>query len=192
MIVKLCQMTNKHFSPLMIVLVLVGVLANFVQFRQNESLKADLQARTTQNQLIQADNRNLANQLENSQIQLEAYQKQVDDLNQKVLAKMKQAEQRSNEILNELEKHKKWADSAVPPSVGKLLNQRKRAVSHPQIEPIICPKRLECQTPATEINTNGDLVKALDKRLNTIEVCQVIIESFEHCIEQYNKINQGE
>lgn len=106
MIVKLCQMTNKHFSPLMIVLVLVGVLANFVQFRQNESLKADLQARTTQNQLIQADNRNLANQLENSQIQLEAYQKQVDDLNQKVLAKMKQAEQRSNEILNELEKHK--------------------------------------------------------------------------------------
>lgn len=30
MIVKLCQMTNKHFSPLMIVLVLVGVLANFV------------------------------------------------------------------------------------------------------------------------------------------------------------------
>lgn len=135
MIAKLCQMTNKHFSPLMIVLVLVGVLANFVQFRQNESLKADLQARTTQNQLIQADNRNLANQLENSQIQLEAYQKQVDDLNQKVLAKMKQAEQRSNEILNELEKHKKWADSAVPPSVGKLLNQRKRAVLHPQIEP---------------------------------------------------------
>ncbi|HGO5816109.1 TPA: hypothetical protein ACK3JR_002016 [Mannheimia haemolytica] len=135
MIAKLCQMTNKHFSPLMIVLVLVGVLANFVQFRQNESLKADLQARTTQNQLIQADNRNLANQLENSQIQLEAYQKQVDDLNQKVLAKMKQAEQRSNEILKELEKHKKWADSAVPPSVGKLLNQRKRSVSHPQIEP---------------------------------------------------------
>ncbi|HGO5823411.1 TPA: hypothetical protein ACK3JW_001079 [Mannheimia haemolytica] len=141
MIAKLCQMTNKHFSPLMIVLVLVGVLANFVQFRQNESLKADLQARTTQNQLIQADNRNLANQLENSQIQLEAYQKQVDDLNQKVLAKMKQAEQRSNEILNELEKHKKWADSAVPPSVGKLLNQRKRTVSNPQTEPDNLPEK---------------------------------------------------
>lgn len=141
MIVKLCQMTNKHFSPLMIVLVLVGVLANFVQFRQNESLKADLQARTTQNQLIQADNRNLANQLENSQIQLEAYQKQVDDLNQKVLAKMKQAEQRSNEILNELEKHKKWADSAVPPSVGKLLNQRRSAVSHTQTEPDNLPEK---------------------------------------------------
>lgn len=141
MIAKLCQMTNKHFSPLMIVLVLVGVLANFVQFRQNESLKADLQARTTQNQLIQADNRNLANQLENSQIQLEAYQKQVDDLNQKVLAKMKQAEQRSNEILNELEKHKKWADSAVPPSVGKLLNQRRRAVSHTQTEPDNLPEK---------------------------------------------------
>ncbi|MEG9499911.1 hypothetical protein [Mannheimia indoligenes] len=140
MIAKLCQMTNKHFSPLMIMLVLVGVLANFVQFRQNESLKADLQARTTQNQLIQADNRNLANQLENSQIQLEAYQKQVDDLNKKVLAKMKQAEQRSNEILNELEKHKTWADSAVPDSIGRLLN-RKGTPSNNQTEPDNLPEK---------------------------------------------------
>lgn len=132
MIAKLCQMTNKHFSPLMILLVLGGVLSNFVLFRQTESLKAELQAKTTEVALTQADNRNLANQLENSQIQLEAYQKQVDDLNNKVLAKMKQAEQRSNEILNELEKHKTWADSVVPDSVGKLLNERKGAVSNPQ------------------------------------------------------------
>lgn len=132
MIAKICQMTNKHFSPLMIALVLIGVVANFVLFRQNESLKAELQAKTTEIELTQADNRNLANQLENSQIQIEAYQKQVDDLNNKVLAKMKQAEQRSNEILNELEKHKTWADSVVPDPVGKLLNERKGAVSNPQ------------------------------------------------------------
>lgn len=119
----------------MIFLVLSGVVANFVLFQNNISLKAELQAKITEIELTQADNLNLANQLENSQIQLEAYQKQVDNLNNKVLAKMKQAEQRSNEILNELEKHKKWADSAVPPSVGKLLNQRKRTVSHPHTEP---------------------------------------------------------
>lgn len=141
MIAKLCQMTNKHFNPLMIVLVLVGVVANFVLFRQTESLKAELQAKTTEVALTQADNRNLANQLENSQIQLEAYQKQVDDLNNKVLAKMKQAEQRSNEILNELEKHKTWADSVVPDSVGKLLNERKGAVSNPQTHPDNLPEK---------------------------------------------------
>ncbi|EXI61677.1 hypothetical protein MHD_05415 [Mannheimia granulomatis] len=141
MIAKICQMTNKHFSPLMIVLVLLGVAANFVLFRQNESLKSELQAKTTEIELTQADNRNLANQLENNQIQLEAYQKQVDDLNQKVLAKMKQAEQRSNEILNELEKHKKWADSAVPPSVGKLLNERKSTVPTHQAKPDNLPEK---------------------------------------------------
>lgn len=141
MIAKLCQMTNKHFSPLMILLVLGGVLSNFVLFRQTESLKAELQAKTTEVALTQADNHNLANQLENSQIQLDAYQKQVDDLNNKVLAKMKQAEQRSNEILNELEKYKTWADSLVPDSVGKLLNERKGAVSNPQTVPDNLPEK---------------------------------------------------
>ncbi|WP_225981340.1 Rz1-like lysis system protein LysC [Mannheimia pernigra] len=54
--------------------------------------------------------------------------------------------------------------------------------------PIICPKKSDCQTPTINIKTNGDLVKALDKSLNTIEVCQIMIESLEHCIEQYNEI----
>ncbi|WP_080686602.1 Rz1-like lysis system protein LysC [Mannheimia granulomatis] len=58
--------------------------------------------------------------------------------------------------------------------------------------PIICPKKVDCQTPEINIKTNGDLVKVLDKSLNTIEVCQIIIESLEHCIEQYNHINKGE
>lgn len=141
MIAKLCQMTNKHFSPLMIVLVLVGVVANFVLFRQNESLKAELQNKTTEIELTQVDNRNLANQLENSQIQIEAYQKQVDDLNNKVLAKMKQAEQRTNEILNELEKHKAWADSVVPNSVGRLFHGRKSTLPNNQTAPTHLPEK---------------------------------------------------
>lgn len=141
MITKIYHFMNKYFSPLMIVLVLGGVLANFVLFRQNETLKAEVQAKTAEIELTQADNRNLANQLENSQIQLEAYQKQVDDLNNKVLAKMKQAEQRSNDILKELEKHKKWADSAVPDSVGRLLNQRKGTLSNHQTEPDNLPEK---------------------------------------------------
>lgn len=129
MIAKICQMTNKHFSPLMIVLVIIGILANSVLFYKNENLKAELQARTTEIALTQADNRNLANQLEHSHIRLEVYQKQVDDLNKKILAKMKQAEQRSNEILNELEKHKTWADSAVPSPISRLLNERSYTLS---------------------------------------------------------------
>lgn len=141
MIAKICQLTNKHFSPLMIFLVLSGVVANFVLLQNNISLKAELQAKTTEIELTQADNLNLANQLENSQIQLEAYQKQVDNLNNKVLAKMKQAEQRSNDILNELEKHKKWADSAVPHTVGKLLNQRKGTLSNHQAQPDNLPEK---------------------------------------------------
>lgn len=124
----------------MILLVLSGVVANFVLFQKNTGLKAELQAKNTEIELTQADNRNLANQLENSQIQLEAYQKQVDDLNKKVLAKMKQAEQRSNEILNELEKHKTWADSAVPDSIGRLLN-RKGTLSNNQTEPDNLPEK---------------------------------------------------
>lgn len=140
MMLKICQLTNKHFSPLMILLVLSGVVANFVLLQKNTGLKAELQAKNTEIELTQADNRNLANQLENSQIQLEAYQKQVDDLNKKVLAKMKQAEQRSNDILNELEKHKKWADSAVPDSIGRLLN-RKGTPSNNQTEPDNLPEK---------------------------------------------------
>lgn len=141
MIAKICQMTNKHFSPLMILLVLGGVLSNFVLLRQSESLKAELQAKKTEIALTQADNRSLANQLENSQIQIEAYQKQADDLNNKVLAKMQQAEQRSNEILDELEKHKTWADSAVPDAVSKLLKQRKGTVPNSQAKPDNLPEK---------------------------------------------------
>lgn len=58
--------------------------------------------------------------------------------------------------------------------------------------PIICPKKVDCQPPEGNIKTNGDLVKMLDKSLNTIEVCQIIITSLEHCIEQHNQINKGE
>ena len=37
MIAKICQMANKHFSPLMIVLVLVGVLAKMKQAEQRSN-----------------------------------------------------------------------------------------------------------------------------------------------------------
>ncbi|MEG9499910.1 Rz1-like lysis system protein LysC [Mannheimia indoligenes] len=67
-------------------------------------------------------------------------------------------------------------------------------VRHQTIKPnpIICPKKVECRLPEANIKTNGDLAKMLDKSLNTIEVCQIMIESLENCIEQYNQINKGE
>ena len=88
----------------MMISVMVLVPINAYLCYKGKSLESDLQSTRTQIALIQADNHNLANQLENAQIQAAAYQKQVDDLNQKVLAKMQQAEKRNNEIIHTLEK----------------------------------------------------------------------------------------
>lgn len=112
------------FSKAMMISVMVLVPINAYLCYKGKSLESDLQSTRTQIALIQADNHNLANQLENAQIQAAAYQKQVDDLNQKVLAKMQQAEKRNNEIIHTLEKHSAWANERVPDDVSRLLNRR--------------------------------------------------------------------
>lgn len=112
------------FSKAMMISVMVLVPINAYLCYKGKSLESDLQSKRTEIALIQADNHNLANQLENAQIQAAAYQKQVDDLNQKVLAKMQQAEKRNNEIIHTLEKHSAWANEREPDDVSRLLNQR--------------------------------------------------------------------
>ncbi|WP_374189204.1 Rz1-like lysis system protein LysC [Actinobacillus lignieresii] len=54
-------------------------------------------------------------------------------------------------------------------------------------DPLHCPLRNDCRLPSFEIKTNKNLVGTLEKSLNTIEVCQLIIESQQHCIDAYNK-----
>ncbi|WP_422386346.1 Rz1-like lysis system protein LysC [Actinobacillus lignieresii] len=53
--------------------------------------------------------------------------------------------------------------------------------------PLHCPVSNDCRIPSFVIKTNKDLVITLEKSLNTIEVCQLIIESQKNCIEAYNK-----
>lgn len=118
------------FSKAMMVSVMLLVPINAYLCYKGKSLESDLQTKRTEMALIQADNHNLANQLENAQIQVATYQKQMNDLNQKVLAKMQQAEKRSNEIIHTLEKHSAWANEPVPSDVSRLFNQRNGAISH--------------------------------------------------------------
>lgn len=124
----------KHFNPILIVIVLAGIVANMYLFYAKQNLTAQLQANQKELAFTQADNHNLANQLENAQIQAEIYKKQIDALNQKVLLKMQQEEERNNEIVKALESAQKWALTPVPVNVSKLLNNRNSALSNTKTE----------------------------------------------------------
>ena len=123
----------------MIASVMILVPINIYLCFKGKSLDNELQSKKVEVELIKSDNRNLANQLENAHIQLEDYQRQMDALNKKVLAKMQQAEERSNEIINELEKQKAWATQPVPDGIGRLLKQRTHSLSDRQAEPTAMP-----------------------------------------------------
>ncbi|WP_423841780.1 Rz1-like lysis system protein LysC [Actinobacillus equuli] len=62
-------------------------------------------------------------------------------------------------------------------------------VSYQTLKPnrLMCPTHMMCEAPKGTVSTNADLVTMLDKSLNTIDVCQLIIESQKNCIEAYNK-----
>ncbi|WP_369074427.1 Rz1-like lysis system protein LysC [Muribacter muris] len=53
--------------------------------------------------------------------------------------------------------------------------------------PLICPSENHCRQPNLHhLNTNGDLIKALDQSLTTIELCQIQLQAYQQCIEIYN------
>lgn len=51
-----------------------------------------------------------------------------------------------------------------------------------------CPQSQLCRMPSLRLKNNGDLAKALDQTLTTIELCQVELQAYEQCVEQYNQI----
>lgn len=75
-------------------------------------------------------NQSLANQLEQANQHILQYQKQMDKLHKQVLDKLTQAEERTNEILLELENNQSWSHQPVPTGVSRLLNQRSGTVSN--------------------------------------------------------------
>lgn len=53
-----------------------------------------------------------------------------------------------------------------------------------------CPHSQQCRLPSLRIQNNGDLAKALDQTMTTIELCQIELQAYEQCVEQYNQTNQ--
>lgn len=53
-----------------------------------------------------------------------------------------------------------------------------------------CPQSQQCRLPSLRLQNNGDLAKALDQTLTTIELCQIELQAYEQCVEQYNQTNQ--
>ncbi|MDE8034649.1 hypothetical protein NYR75_02925 [Actinobacillus equuli subsp. haemolyticus] len=115
-----------RINPITIVIVIAGISLIY----SNKQLATRLDASNNALALTKSENSNLANQLENAQIQAEAYKEQVDKLNLQILVKMQQAEERSNEIITELQSVKEWANTLVPANVSRLLNNRNSELSN--------------------------------------------------------------
>lgn len=106
---------------------------------KGKQLEAENHATKTEIALVQSDNRNLAEQIRLANDSIAHYRQQVKDLHQTVLVKMQQAEKRTNEIMQELEKHS-WADEPIPADVERLLKRAEsnRALSnHPENAPVM-------------------------------------------------------
>lgn len=126
-----------------VVLILVAACgALYVQYKTDHSA---LQITKGKLETAQAENLTLANQIENARLQIEQYQAQTKALQENVLEKMQQAEERNNEILSELENHKNWSRQPVPDNVSRLLNHR--ADQSGETAPATLPKRAPLPSP---------------------------------------------
>lgn len=109
----------------------VLVVINAFLCYNGKRLEAENHATKTEIALVQSDNRNLAQQIKIANDSIMHYRQQVKELHQTVLVKMQQAENRTNEIMQELEKHT-WADEPIPADVERLLKRAEsdRALSN--------------------------------------------------------------
>lgn len=112
-----------NFGQATTVSIAVLVVINAWLCYNGKRLEAENLATKTEIALVQSDNRNLAEQIRLANDSIAHYRQQVKDLHQTVLVKMQQAENRTNEIMQELEKHS-WADEPIPTDVERLLKQR--------------------------------------------------------------------
>lgn len=110
------------FGKIMIGIVLLLLTTNILSCYEKKVAQEKLITSQQEVALVRADNQNLANQLENTQLQIKQYQQQVKALHNNVLAKLQQAEQRSYDIMQQLEKNKTWSNQSVPTNISKLFN----------------------------------------------------------------------
>lgn len=118
------RLLTAGFGKVMIFALLGLVATNAFLCYSGQQLQAENQAKQTEIALVRADNQNLANQLELAQIHAEQYRRQINQLHNQVLDKLNQAEERTNALLNEIDKHQNWANQPLPDAVSRLLNQR--------------------------------------------------------------------
>ncbi|MBF0783888.1 hypothetical protein E4T80_00125 [Muribacter muris] len=135
----LTHFISAAFGKSMIASVIVLFSVSSYLCYQNKSKEQQLITAGKELTLIKADNRQLANQLENAHIQIAQYQSQVKALHQNVLSKLQHAEERTNDILAELEKQQNWAKQPVPDRLSRLLKQR--AGKHQQTQSADLPQR---------------------------------------------------
>lgn len=120
---------EKGFGKSMILALLVAISINVFLCYERRLLQSEVANARTEATLIRADNQNLANQVERANLAISQYQQQIASLHNKILNRLQQAENRSNEILEELEKHKNWRDQPIPNSIKRLLNKRSNPLS---------------------------------------------------------------
>ncbi len=137
-----------YLSRLLIGAVLILVAAYGVLYVQYKADHSALQITKGKLETAQTENMNLANQIETARLQIEQYQAQTKALQQNVLEKMQQAEERNNEILSELENHKNWSRQSVPDNVRSLLNRR--ADQGSKTAPATVPERAPLPNPDTQ------------------------------------------
>ena len=53
--------------------------------------------------------------------------------------------------------------------------------------PLLCPSAHLCQTPTLKIKTNGDLVLAVERLFNSLELCKLKEQALTACIDNYNQ-----
>lgn len=128
-----------NFNKAMAVMLFFAVIINGFLCYERKVLQAEAQTHRTEAALIRADNQNLANQLENANLAIAQYRQQVKALHDNVLNRLQQAENRSNELIAELDKHQTWRNQPIPSGVGKLLNQRSGQISASQTQPTALP-----------------------------------------------------
>lgn len=51
----------------------------------------------------------------------------------------------------------------------------------------VCPNAHLCQTPTLNIKTNGDLVLAVERLFNSLELCKLKEQALTTCIDNYNQ-----
>lgn len=124
------RLLTAGFGKVMIFALLGLVATNAFLCYSGKQLQAENQAKQTEIALVRANNQNLANQLELAQTHAEQYRRQINQLHNQVLDKLNQAEERTNALLNEIDKHQSWANQPLPDSVSRLLNQRADRQNH--------------------------------------------------------------